>query len=105
MGHIEYKKYNIHAELVDFSQAQFEKYQTAVITASRQNYYDYGSGRGITAEAVVTGATIRAAHEIGILSGLTKEQIENLTPKVAAWLVEKIRKHVKDVVTPDSDPN
>lgn len=98
-------KFGLSGELKDFSQAQYEIYQPLVLKASQENYYSFGEAGGISAQAVVRGATIRAAIKAGFLTGVTLEDVGKLTPPAARWLADQIEKHVRDVTNPAPDPN
>lgn len=100
-------KFGLVVELKDFSQAQYERYQPLVLKAAKDNFFSFGieNGGGITANAVVRGATIRAAIEAGFLTGLTPAEVGNLKPAAATWLAGKIEEHVKEVTNPPPDPN
>lgn len=100
-------KYGLSLELHDFSQAQYEEYQPIVLRAARDNFFDFGNkgGGGIAAQAVVRGATIRAAIQTKFLIGLALEDVGNMKPAAARWLADEIEKHVRDVTNPPPDPN
>ena len=98
-------KFGISGQLHDFSQAQYEVYQPVALKASRDAYFGFEGGAGLTANAIVRGATCRAAIDAKILTGITAEQVANMKPPAVAWLAEQIRKHVVAVTTPPPDPN
>lgn len=99
--------YGLALELKDFSQGQYEIYEPALIRAVRDNTFLLGDkgGGSVTAQAVVRGASIRAAITAGFLTGLTPEQVDALSPRAATWLAGKIAEHVKEVTSPLPDPN
>jgi hypothetical protein len=99
--------FGLSVELHDFSQAQYEEYQPLVLKAARDNYFDFGveNGGGLTANAVVRGATIRAAVRTKILTGITLEDVGKMTPAAATWLAGKIEEHVREITNPPPDPN
>jgi len=100
-------KYGLLVELKDFSQAQYELYEPALIKSIHENTFDFGKSGGghVTAQAVVRGASIRAAIRAGFLTGITLEDVGNLKPPAVTWLAGKIAEHVKEVTSPPSDPN
>lgn len=98
-------KFGLSGELRDFSQAQYEVYQPLVLKASQENYYSFGEAGGISAQAVVRGATIRAAIKAEILIGIPLEAVGNMKPPAARWLADQIEKHVREVTNPAPDPN
>lgn len=100
-------KFGLTVILEDFSQDQYEQYQPAVLKASKENFFDFGvqNGGGLTANAVVRGATIRAAIRAGFLKGITLDEVGKLKPAAATWLAGEIEKHVRDVTNPPPDPN
>lgn len=102
---VRHEKHGINAELKDFSQAQFEIYQPLAIRASADNFILFGTDKGVTADAVVRGAIVRAAITANFLTGITHEQLGALSPKAVSWLAKKVQAHIKEVVSPEDDPN
>lgn len=91
----------------DFSQATFEKYQVDIIKNNNASFYPISddSSRGIEATAVRRGGTVRAAIAYGIITGITSEQAQELTPYIVTWLADEIRLHVVNIVSGPTDPN
>lgn len=94
--------HGLSGELKDFSQEQYETYQPAVLKATRDNFFEI-AGSGLSAEAVVRGATVRAAIRAGFLTGITIEEVGKLSPPAVRWLAEKIIEHVRKVTNPPPD--
>lgn len=106
MANLPDNKFGISGELKDFSQAQYEQYQPAVLRATRDSFFDFGSGNGaLSAEAVVRGVVCRSAVEAGILVGVNVEDIGKMRPPAVRWLAARIQEHVKAVTDPEPDPN
>jgi hypothetical protein len=105
MPQIPENKFGITGELKDFSQAQYEVFQPLVHQGSKAAYMPIDGTPGLTAVAVVRGATCRAAITAGILTGITEEQIGAMKPPAVRWLSNEIEKHVRSVTTPVDDPN
>ena len=100
-------KYGLTVTLDDFSQEQYEQYEPALIRAIQDNTFDFGKSGGgsVTAQAVVRGASIRAAIQAGFLKGITLDEVKKISPPAATWLAGKVAEHVKAVTTPPPDPN
>lgn len=103
----EITKFGFTIKLHDFGQRIFETYQTAVVKASRDAFFafDGGGGRGVSAESAVRGEAVRAALQLGILSGIDEKQINEAKPYVVTWLADVIKNHVITVTTEPTDPN
>lgn len=99
-------KFGLTVELHDFSQAQYEVYEPAVIKAVRDNTYEIPAAHSsTTAQALVRGASVRAAIKAGFLTGITAEGVDQLSPRAVTWLAEKVAQHVREVTSPLPDPN
>lgn len=97
-------KYGVTVQLHDFSQAQYEIYEPAVIKAVRDNTYEIPAAKtSSTAQAVVRGASVRAAIKAGFLTGITAEDVDKLSPRAVTWLAEQVGLHVKEVTSPLPD--
>ena len=75
------EKLGINAELKeDFTQAEFEKYQTILIEGTEE----------AKAESTISRMIVKAATDAGILTGFDKK-LEECQPRVIRWLTLKIR--------------
>lgn len=100
------EKYGIKLNLHDFSQGMFVQYQKATIQASKDAYVAFNtSGVGVTATAEVRGESVKAAINIGILSGIDVKDVDELKSYVVNWIADELSKHVKTVTTEPADPN
>ncbi len=100
------EKYGITIHLHDFTQGVFSKYQKTTIQASKDAYVAFNtSGVGVTATAEVRGESVKAAINLGILSGLRLKDVDELKPYVVNWIADELSKHVKAVTTEPADPN
>ena len=89
-----HKKLGIHAELKDFSQAQYETYHDELFPFQGQP------------AAKTNGAVVRAAIKAGFLVGVDGEKVKDMKPSAVIWLTQEIHKHVIIVTTPPADdPN
>lgn len=93
MPTISHSALNISATLNDFSQAQFETYQSEILAQVK--------GKEDTA-ANSNGAIVRAALKAGFLTGIP-EDIGSMSPAAVKWLTKKIHEHVVKVTTPPPD--
>ena len=91
MPQIHHEKLNVTATLNDFSQAQYEKYQTVLVNIPTE--------REKIAMAVADGTVVRAAIDAGILTGVEAEKVGDMPPAVVKWLTRKIHFHVEEIVT------
>ena len=105
MPQIPDNKFGLTGELKDFSQAQYEEFQPLVLKATKESYYSFGDAGGMSAQAVVRGATIRAAIKAKILTGISLEEVGAMKPAAARWLADQIEKHVREVTNPPPDPS
>lgn len=104
LGSIE--KYGYTINFHDFGQAVFENYQLKTVKAQQQAFFEFASnGQGVRATAVERGETVRSALSLGIISGITANEIAEMKPYVVEWIAEQIRKHVAEVVNTPADPN
>lgn len=91
---IKHSKLDVQAELTDFSQSQYETYQSKLVEYA-------GSNPNV---AVASGAVVKAALDAGFLKGI--KDVGDMPPKAVAWVVRKIHEHVVEVTKiPDDDPN
>ncbi len=99
MGPLPENPFGITGTLEDFSQDQYEQYQPEVIKAAHDNYFSFGEA-GLSAQAVVRGATVRAAIKAGFLKGVELAEVGKMKPPAVRWLSEEIEKHVRFVTNP-----
>lgn len=99
-------KYGLTVKLHDFGQKTFEAFQNTTIKAARDAFYAFGDGNtGVTASASVRGETVRGAVRLGILTGITLAEIDEMKPHIVDWLANEIKLHVTNVTTATTDPN
>ena len=101
------EKYGVAIHLHDFGQKTFEKYQMAVIRASKEAFVQFSqtTNDGVTATAFVRGETVREALKAGIISGIEPKDIDEMKPYVVSWIADEIQNHVKLITTAPTDPN
>jgi len=100
------EKHGVKINLHDFTQGMFVQYQKATIQASKDAYVAFNnSGVGVTATAEVRGESVKAAINIGILSGIELKEVDGLKSYVVNWIADELSKHVKTVTTEPADPN
>lgn len=85
------KKLDLSIQLEDFSQAQFETYQSELFRNDPRTNASKNS-------AVVLGA-IKA----GFLKGVEAEKIPAMSPAAIAWIVIEVHRHVVAVTSPPID--
>ena len=83
---VKIEKYQIKAELLEeFTQAQYEKYQTRLLELTKD----------ITIVSIVERAIVQAALDAGILTNIEKP-LPDLPAKVLRWLTIKVRDFVAE---------
>lgn len=101
------EKHGLTIHLHDFTQGMFSKYQKASIQASKDAYVAFSAAQGVcmTATAEVRGETVKAAINLGILSGVDIKDVDGLKPYVVNWIADALAAHVQTVTTEPADPN
>lgn len=95
------EKFQLVVELDDFSQNQLETYQTELVKFSREKAETVVTlvmtQKDNEANAVLNGATARAAIKAGILKGIEADLIGAQNPAAVTLLARAVRQHIKEI--------
>lgn len=94
-------RFQIKATLADFSQNEFEAYQQELTNISREKAQSIVTlvmgNKDDQANAILNGATVRAAIQAGFLKGVSVETVGDLAPAAVTLLARAVRAHVKEI--------